>query len=406
MTSRERVLKALNHEEPDRVPKDLGATNATGINWATYDRLLKLLGLREEIEIIDVIQGLARVSPAVKQRLGIDTYGLWPRGSSKAVKEKGYTPEGGEFFIDEWGFYWLKPKGGLYFDVWKNPLRDIDPRTFELDSYDWPDPSDLARLDGLREEAQKTRAETEFAIVLGETLDFFLFCCWLRGFDNFMMDLYLNPDFARQLLERVNHIQMLRVENTLRNVGDLVDVVGVIGDDWGMQDRLYVSQDLFNGVFRAGIENMVTMIRKYTDAPIFAHSCGAIDPLIPDFIKIGFNVLNPIQTSAKGMSDTAELKRKYGHQLTFWGGGVDTQRVLNRGSLADIEQEVQERIADLAPGGGFVFCPVHNIQADVPPENIVHAYELVERWGRYPIAPADGRKGRPPVHPSGSRERG
>ena len=171
----------------------------------------------------------------------------------------------------------------------------------------------------------------------------------------------------------------------MRKVGDLVDVVGIIGDDWGMQDRLYLSQTLFHEVFRTGIENMVAMIRKYTAAPIFAHSCGAIDPLIPEFIEIGFNVLNPIQLSAKGMSNTAELKRKYGRQLTFWGGGVDTQKVLNLGSLADIEQEVQRRIADLAPGGGFVFCPVHNIQADVPPANIVHAYELVERWGKSPI---------------------
>lgn len=406
MTSRERVLKSLNHEEPDRVPKDLGATNATGISSITYEKLTRLLGFSEEIEIVDAIQGLAKVSPAVKQRLGIDTYGLWPRASRRGVKERGKTPEGHEYFVDEWGFYWLKPRGGLYFDVWRNPLRDIDPQSFDLDSYEWPDPSDLARLDGLREEARRTRAETDLAIVLGETLDFFLFCCWLRGFDNFMMDLYLYPDFARQLLKRVNHIQMLRVEATLRSVGDMVDVVGVIGDDWGMQDRLYVSRQIFQDVFRPGIESMVAMIRGYTDAPILAHSCGSIDPLIPDFIEIGFNVLNPIQTNAKGMSDTGELKRKYGNRLTFWGGGVDTQRVLNRGTPAEIEQEVRRRIADLAPGGGFVFCPVHNIQADVPPENIVLAYDLVDRWGKYPIAPAGGHQERPPARRSGGDERG
>ena len=193
-------------------------------------------------------------------------------------------------------------------------------------------------------------------------------------------------NFAKRLLDKVNQVQMTRVENTLREVGDLVDVVGVIGDDWGMQDRLYVSQAMFHEVFRPGLEDMVRMIRRFTDAPILAHSCGAIDPLIPEFVEIGFNVLNPVQTSAQGMSDTAELKRKYGRSLTFWGGGVDTQRILNRGSAAELEREVQRRIADLAPGGGFVFCPVHNIQADVPAANIVQAYDLVERWGRYPLA--------------------
>lgn len=387
MTSRDRVLLSLHHQEPDRVPKDLGSINVTGINCQAYARLLELLGLQEEIQVIDAVQGLARVSPAVKKILGVDTYGLWPRGSSKAIKEKGTTSVGDEFFVDEWGFYWLKPRGGLYFDVARCPLREIDPQTFDLDSYDWPDPVDPARLTGLREEAQKIRGETDLAIVLGETLDFFLFCCWLRGFDTFLMDLYLYPDFARRLLAKVNQIQMARVASTLREVADLVDVVGVIGDDWGMQDRLYVSPDLFHKFFRAGIENMVTMIRKYTQAPILAHSCGAIAALIPEFIEIGFNVLNPVQLSAQGMSDTAELKAKYGRQISFWGGGIDTQRVLNLGSRKDLEQEVRRRVSDLAPGGGFVFCPVHNIQADVPAENILSAYELADAWGRYPMKP-------------------
>jgi uroporphyrinogen decarboxylase len=385
VTSRERVLKALRHEEPDRVPKDLGATNVTGINCNAYARLLEYLGFEEEIEIIDAVQGLARVSPAVKKRLGIDTYGLWPRGSAGAVRERGKTAEGGDYFIDEWGFYWLKPKGGLYFDVRQSPLHDADPQTFDLESYRWPDPEDRVRLDGLREEARRARGETDLAVVLGETLDFFLFCCWLRGFDTFLMDLCLHPDFARRLLKKVNQIQMARVENTLREVADLVDVVGVIGDDWGMQDRLYVSRDHFHEYFRTGIEDMVAMIRRHTNAPIFAHSCGAIEPLLSEFIEIGFTVLNPVQVSAAGMSETGELKRRYGRRLTFWGGGIDTQRVLGGGSAGEVEQEVRRRIGDLAPEGGFVFCPVHNIQANVPPENIVRAYDLAGSLGRYPI---------------------
>jgi uroporphyrinogen decarboxylase len=385
MNSRERVLEAINHQEPDRVPKDLGATNVTGINSVAYQGLLDLLGITEEVEIIDAVQGLARVSSRVKKELGIDTYGIWPRGSAKAVRERGKNQSGAEYFVDEWGFYWQKPPGGYYFDVSKSPLENIQPESFDFRSYPWPEKNDLERLKGVRDEAQRARKETELAIVLGETLDFFLFCCWLRGFQNFLSDLYVHPNFARRLLDKVNEIQMARVENMLREVGDLLDVIGVIGDDWGMQDRTYVSMQMFDQFFKAGIEEMVKMIRKHSAAPVFAHSCGAVKEMLPAFIEIGFNVLNPVQVSAQGMSDTAELKRRFGRDLVFWGGGIDTQQILNRGSLEEVEIEIRRRIGDLAPGGGFIFSAVHNIQPDVPPENILHAFKLVDKWGKYPI---------------------
>jgi uroporphyrinogen decarboxylase len=385
MNSRERVVKALNHEEPDRVPKDLGATNVTGISIIAYDGLLRHLGLREEIEIIDPIQGLAKVSTSVKERLGIDTYGLWPRGTAKGIKKKGTNEYGENYFIDEWGYYWLKPRGGLYYDVVTSPLKNINPDNFNFDTYDWPDKNDSKRLEGLKEEAKQVRRGTDLAIVLMEALDFFLFCCWLRGFENFLTDLYLYPDFAHNLLEKVLDIQLRRVENSLNEVGEYIDVAGVIGDDWGTQDSLYVAPKIFDEFFRSGIVKMVATIRRYTDAPIFAHSCGAIREMIPDFINIGFNILNPVQVSARDMDDTADLKKRFGRDIVFWGGGIDTQGVLNHGSPDEVERDVKRRIKDLAPGGGFVFCPVHNIQADAPPENILQAYRTADQSGRYPI---------------------
>jgi len=386
VNSRERVLTAVYHKEPDRIPKDLGATNVTGISAVAYKGLIDLLGIKEDIEIIDKIQGLAKVSPTVKKELGIDTYGLWPKTSKRGIKVEGKTENGEDYFIDEWGFYWKKPRGGLYYDVVKSPLKDINPDEFNFDSYEWPDKNDTNRIIGMREEAEKTRKETDLAIVLGETLDFFLFSLWLRGFENFLTDLYLHPEFAYTLLDKVLDIQLTRMENVLKETCEFIDIIGVIGDDWGTQDSLYVSPKMFHQIFEPRIKKMVKVIRKYTKAPIFAHSCGAIKEMIPDFIRIGFDILNPIQVNARNMNDTYELKEMFGNNMVFWGGGIDTQNVFNRGNNVDIEKEVKKRIKDLASEGGFVFCPVHNIQSDVPPENILFAYRLVDKYGKYPLA--------------------
>jgi len=385
MNSRERVLASIHHKEPDRIPKDLGSTNVTGITAAAYEGLLDLLGYQEEIIIVDRIQGLAQVSPAVRENLGIDTYGLWPKSSKEGIREEGRDEKGQDYFIDEWGLYWRKPVQGLYYDVVKSPLNDINPGKFDVASYEWPDKNDTIRIEGMREESQRIRKETDLAIVLCETLDFFLFCLWLRGFENFLTDIYLHPEFARNLLDTVLDIQLTRTEHVLKEAGEFIDVVGVIGDDWGTQDSLYVAPEMFHEIFKPRIARMVDTIRQYTDAPIFAHSCGSVRKLIPDFIDMGFNILNPLQVSAKDMNDTDELKKQFGDRITFWGGGIDTQHVLNHGGEDDIEREVKKRIMDLAPGGGFVFCPVHNIQADVPPENIVHAYRIADEFGIYPI---------------------
>lgn len=385
MNSRERVLASIYHKEPDRIPKDLGSTNVTGITAAAYKGLLDLLGYEEEIIIIDRIQGLAKVSPAVKEKLRIDTYGLWPKSSKEGIKEEGKDEKGQDYFIDEWGLYWRKPVRGLYYDVVTSPLSDIDPNKFNVYSYEWPNKNDTNRIEGMREEAKRIRKETDFAIVLCETLDFFLFCLWLRGFENFLIDIYLHPGFAHNILDKVLNIQLRRMENVLKEVREFVDVVGVIGDDWGTQDSLYVSPQIFHEFFKPRIAQMVEVVRQYTDAPIFAHSCGSVKKLIPDFIDIGFNILNPVQVSAKDMNDTGDLKKKFGNSIVFWGGGIDTQNVLNHGNKEDIEREVKKRIKDLAPGGGFVFCPIHNIQSDVPPENIVQAYRIVDEYGVYPI---------------------
>jgi len=369
-TSRERVRATLAHREPDRIPFDLGGSRQTGIHVRAYARLRDALGLEpREPRVIDITQQLADVEPDVLDALGADVRLVAPRGASTYRRER--HDEGGyRVFTDEWGVGRRMPlETALYYDSYAPPLAgEIDLAA--VDAYAWPDPSDPARYAGMAEEARRYVEEEGRAVQVGSIcggLTEGLFK--LRGFEDGYMDLAGDPALARRVMERILEVKIAYWSRVLPLVEGGVDVVGE-ADDLGGQERTLFSPATYRDLVKPLHRELFDFLHARTDAKIFFHTCGAVRELIPDLIEIGVDVLNPVQVSAAGM-DTAELKREFGRDLVFWGGGVDTQRVLGAGTPDEVRAEVRRRVGDLAPGGGFVFAAVHNIQPNVPAENVL-----------------------------------
>ena len=383
-TSRSRVAAALNHREADRVPYDLGGTILTGINQHAYRRLRAHLGLPEvPIEIEDKHQQLALVHEDVKARLLVDVWGLNPGGVPGATPPP-WTEAGYHKMIDEWGIEWWMPvEGGFYFDMRRHPLAHIDTIA-GLKQFHFPDPLHPARFEGLAARADELMNHRQVAYVLGRNAPgIWEIALWMRGFENFYCDMVERPDFAEALMDIICEIKMKYWARALELLGPNVMIISE-ADDLASQDRLLCSPAMYRRFIKPRHTKLFAYIRQQAKVPvkIFYHSCGAVLPLLPDLIESGIDILNPVQVSAAGM-DSKELKRRFGHDLTFYGGGVDTQQVLPHGTPQQVRDEVKRRIDDFAPGGGFIFNTVHNIQADVPPENIVAMWEAVREYGVY-----------------------
>ncbi len=382
-TSRSRVQAALDHTEPDRVPYDLGGTILTGINHHAYRRLRRHLGLAElPIQIEDRCQQLGKVHEDVKERLQVDVWGINPGGLPGAPEpqiEDGYSK-----FTDEWGIEWWMPvEGGFYYDMRRHPLAHVD--TIEgLKKIKFPDPLHPARYEGMAARAEKLMNQRQKAYVLGRNAPgIWEVALWLRGFENFFCDMAQNPDFAGALMDIICEIKMKYWQKALATVGPNVMMVSE-ADDLASQGALLCSPAMYRKFIKPRHTRLFTFIKQQAKVPvkIFYHSCGAVAPLLPDLIESGVDVLNPVQVSAAGM-DTRELKKRFRRDLVFYGGGVDTQDVLPHGTPAQVRDEVRRRIDDLAPGGGFIFNTVHNIQGDVPPENILAMWEALREFGVY-----------------------
>jgi uroporphyrinogen decarboxylase len=378
MTGRDRIRAALAHQETDQLPFDLGGTRVTGIHVRAYERLRPALGLEpRDPRVADLTQQLAEVEPDVLDAMGCDVRNVAPRGASTYRRE--YHEDGTHrWFIDEWGVGRRIPlKDGLYFDSFAAPLAG-EPDDAAIDAFAWPDPADPARYEGMAQEAQRYAAEGRAvhagSICGGLTEGLFK----MRGFEDGYMDLAAEPARARRVMARILEIKFAYWERLLPQLGDTVDIVGE-ADDLGGQARPLFSPATYRSLVKPLHRELFDFIHARTDAKVFFHTCGAVRDLIPDLIDIGVDILNPVQVSAAGM-DTAELKREFGRDIVFWGGGVDTQRVLGTGTPDEVRAEVRRRIADLAPGGGFVFATVHNIQPDVPAENILAMREELRAW--------------------------
>jgi uroporphyrinogen decarboxylase len=382
MNSRERVLLALNHKEPDRVPFDMGGTVVTGIHTKAYAGLRACLGLPpREPKIIDMIQQLAEVEDDVMDRLGVDVKNISPRSSAGfkiVVGDMGeYT-----YFYDEFQIGWRSPKdGGWYYDMFDHPLQGPIGEA-DIDRYQLPDPLDPARFVGLREAALRVRDVEGRAVVFGNiSAGIFELLTWLRGYADAYADWAGNPVFTHKIMDRVLQMQLAYWEKALGLVGDVIDVAQ-IADDVAGQNGLLISPRSYRKLLKPLHKELCDFIHARTQAKIFMHSCGAIRDIIPDLIEIGVDIINPVQVSAAGM-DSAELKGQFGPDITFWGGGVDTQRVLGTGTPEQVREEVRRRVTDFMPGGGFIFNTVHNVQGNVPPENIMAMWQALQEFGRY-----------------------
>lgn len=376
MTHRERLRTALEHRETDRVPIDLGSSANTGIALRAYERLKDYLGIKSPTILLDKPFQLAGVAhdEELLERLGVDTRGVFPRPCEGWVDRA--HPDGS--YEDEWGLVRAMPKDGLYYDLVMSPFRDdITPSV--MDKFNWPCGKDPGRVKGVKKEILDYY-EKGYAIVVNIRGGFIGQSQLMRGFEGWFIDIALNPEVICDLMDRILQYQIDLTCSMLDGVGDKVDVV-VYGDDIGTQNGPMISHNIYQRYLKPRQAKLFQVIRENTPAKIHYHTCGGVYPFIPDLIEIGVDVLNPVQVSARDM-DPARLKREFGDKLTFWGG-IDTHWVLPYGTPHDVNAEVKLRLAQMAEGGGYVLNSVHNIQADVPPENIMAMFEAALEYGDY-----------------------
>jgi uroporphyrinogen decarboxylase len=400
-TPRERVLAALRHEEGDRVPIDLGATRSSGIQAIAYNRLKTYLGIEGgESMLYDVMQQLAKPEMCVVDRFGVDALPLarapigldparpaWkpsklPDGSPALVPD-GLNPlpyAGGGLEIRDGGRVLFRmPASSLYFDRVYEPLAEAST-VREIEAWEAFSISD-AELAWLRSEAQSLRTNTDKAILALTGINLYEGAQNARGWQRFMEDLGGAPHLAEATLQRLADSAIEVLDRYLDAVGEFVDIVQV-GDDLGTQAGPQLSTRMYRRLVKPYQQQVWQFIRAKSGLPVFLHSCGGIYPLIPDLIEAGVDILNPIQISAVGM-DPVRLKAEFGRDLVFWGGGADTQHILPESTPQDVADHVRRQIDILAPGGGFVFTQVHNIQANVPPENIAAMLDAALEYGGY-----------------------
>ncbi|HET6413192.1 MAG TPA: uroporphyrinogen decarboxylase family protein [Anaeromyxobacter sp.] len=378
MTSRERVWAAVNHEEPDRVPLDIGGGGSTTLVVEAYQKLERHWGLPpREPRIMSKAFRLAYLDEDALTRLGSDTRALGVKGFSRAPTQSGDP----DTFRDAWGVVWRRATypGGYYWELHRHPLAEATVE--DLDRYPWPDPRDPALTAGLADEVRALSAGPYAIMADSGFKSFFELGYMMRGLEQLLMDLVADPEFVSALMEKLLELNLAGTRRFLEISGPFIQVFRA-ADDLATQTGLLMSPEVYRAVLKPIYKRYFEAVHALTPAKLFYHSCGCVNELVDDLIEIGVDILNPVQVSAMG--DTAGLKARFGSRVTFWGG-IDTQRVLPHGTPAEVEGEVRRRIRDLGPGGGYVVASVHNIQPDVPPENVLAMAEATHKHGRYPL---------------------
>jgi uroporphyrinogen decarboxylase len=382
MTSRQRLLAALNHQEPDRVPIDLGG-NQTGIHKFAYQALLEHLGIADEVTIMDAVQQLAKPCEAVLERLHVDTRYVAAGAASDFTGEIVTRERDGRTWhdlVDEFGVRWSMPDDQPYYmDATHHPLAhaSID----DVRDYPFPKGDDPGRFEGLRDRALAIRNQTPYAVVSGISGVVYEICWYMRGLEQWFIDMLTQPEFCEALLDRTLKFWMDWFRVFLDEVGDVVDVI-MIGDDLAGQKGPLFRPEFYRRVVQPRHKQLVEYIRSRTGAKIWYHTCGSCAEYIPDLLDNGIHILNPVQISASNMAPV-DLKARFGDRLVFWGGAIDAQHVLPAASPETVREHVRRNLTIWKPGGGYVFNNVHNIQAGVPPENVVALFDAAYEHGFY-----------------------
>jgi uroporphyrinogen decarboxylase len=379
MTPRQRVWAAINHQEPDRVPLDIGGGNSTTIVVEGYERLKRHLGIEGPTREMNKVFRLARLDERAMQFLGSDCRPVTPKPFARWNPPP--APPG--CFVDIWGITWRQVAYGndcYYWELAGHPLAEAT--IADLDRYPWPDTDDPGYTAALAEETQTIYENTPYALMADPLFK----SLWevgymLRGLEQFLVDLVADPDFVTALMEKLLAINIKMTGRFLDAVGPYIQVIRA-GDDLATQQGPLMSPRSFRTLLKPFYKRYFDFVKSKTEARLFYHSCGNVVDLLDDLIEIGVDIINPVQVSAMG--DTAALKARFGDRVVFWGA-IDTQHVLPNGTPADVEAEVRHRIRDLAPGGGYVVASVHNIQPDVPPENILAMARATRKYGEYPL---------------------
>ncbi len=405
MTSRERVERALNHEQLARPPIDFGASRITGIAALAYKNLLTHLGIDETIYLYDIKQQLALPSLEVINRMGGDvvllsrlgpTTGMpflyidrWKEGQltdgTSCMVPEAYDPrfldDGTIDVLFEGEVFARRVPFSLYFDVVSAPLKDAES-VADIEAYEFPDAWSEREEMFIRQQIQRLYHGTDKALFAGLPLlngSFLEIGVQQFGYEQFMMNLILKRDMMEYWMDRILENDIKILDAFLAVAGPYISAIQM-NDDLGAQEALQIPPTLYREMIKPRQKKWIEFVKARTDAKVFIHCDGAVEELLPDFIEIGIDILNPLQTSAKGM-EPEKIKKKYGNALCFWGGGVETQSTLPFGDVDAIRQEVQERIELLHQGGGHVFAAIHNIQADIEPEKILTVFQTARKFG-------------------------
>ena len=383
MTSRERVLAAINHEEPDRVPVVIGASNATSLKAKPYRRLKSLSGIEAEERYLYDWPELGTIAPdeATLLRLRSDVRGVLDR-LPQAVYQRNQNRPAHSPFIDDWGIGQVEYEPDVWFPSIHPMLSATTPE--EIAAYPWPDMNDPYRVAQVRQQAHRLAQDNQFAILATPWLLFPLErAIAMQGMEAFFSNLVSNRDFATALLEKIASLCKTLMGHFLKELGDYVDIIK-IGDDLGMQTGLLISPRMYRQVLKPIHADYIAFIKERTNAKVFFHTDGDVSDLVEDFIEIGVDILNPIQTSAGKMADLEALKKSCGSRICFCGA-IDTFRILPYGTPEQVRQEVRRVIKILGPGGGYLLAAVHTILDEVPGENVLAMVDAVEEFGYYPL---------------------
>ena len=409
MTPRERVLASINHQNPDMLPMDLGSNVSCGISGQAYGKLKEYLGITTgHNRIYDVVQQVAQPEIRILDIIGADVLDVgrvfnaadedwydvtlsggipaqWP-----AWFRPVHNPDGSFDYYDSEGTHIARmPKGGMCFDQQCFPYKEDIPENFDdldhamgkviwsaLVHSPWDNNKGEGFWEDFRARCQVLRASTDRALMVTCGCNFFEWGTFLRRMENYLMDIYEEEDWILALNDQLLERHLALLEKACRYLDGYVDVLR-FGDDLGMNNNMFMSLEKYRKLYKPYHTKINEYVHKHSSMKTFLHSCGSIFPLIGDLIEAGFEIISPVQTSAANM-DAADLKRTYGQDITFWGGGCNNRVVLNHGTPQEVYEHCRRKIDIFFQDGGFIFNQEHNILGDVPPENIMAMYKAVE----------------------------